>query len=232
MNETFIEEHDRLLENIPEGASHDESACEICKFKNNTDEPDGRGDMEETLKELEDAKAKAVALQAELDILKAGADAAAIQQQIDEAKAEAEKAQAEAEAARDLAEADAAAARAELAEFKSAIEALEAEIAEAARIESVKEERASRVKELTSFPESKINERIDEWARLSDEAFEARLSEWAELTASLKSASADLKPDTAKIVLNTRTDSAEVVVGGYAAYKEAKSALSANGAQV
>lgn len=230
MDELKIELHDKQYASMPEGASHDESQCAICIFKNenaNELEPDGRGDMEKdfTKDEVDAAVKEALTpLQAENDRLKAELADSALQARTEEIQTEADAKVADAEAQRDLAEAAEASARAELDELKTFLEQVAADEAETARIESVKAERADRVKSATNFSDEKIEERIGDWAKLSDEDFDARLTEWAELTASVKTVetpAADVA-SAAPVITSVRPDTsnAEPSVVGIRKYRD------------
>lgn len=172
------EQHDKLLAEMPEGATHEEANCSFCSNQVIEDNPEG-GDMKTyTEDEFTTAVQEAVApIQAAAD-----AKVAEIQAKLDELTAQSEQSEvdariAEVQAKLDVAEAKAAAAEKTLADTISYLEsAVEAE-AEAARLETVKSERREAIKAVAAFSDEYVDANIDRWVALSDEAFEATLED-------------------------------------------------------
>ena len=114
---------------------------------------------------------------------------AAAQESEVEGRIVAVKAEADAEIEELRAQLDAAvlvreAAANELAEFKSGLEELAAAAEQAALLESRREGRLARVREVASFSDDYIEANADRWVALNDEDFEARCAEWASLVPS------------------------------------------------
>ena len=180
--ENYKEQHDTLLANMPEGATHDKDACLICndKFVPEKDST-GRGEMETYTKEqvadlISAAVAEAVApLNDKLAQFDASAAEEAVAAQIAEARKELE---AQLEGVR--AELDA-----KVIELQSATEQHESLVAyldqikadaeESERLEGLKAERLDAIKEVANFPEDHLEKNLDRWIAMDEDTFQAQL---------------------------------------------------------
>jgi hypothetical protein len=173
------EQHNKLLAEMPDGATHDEATCSFCSTEVPVEtDPEG-GDMktytedeftaavQEAVAPIQAAAdAKVAEIQASLDALTAASE-----------QSEVDSAIAEVQAKLDVAEAKAAAAEKTLADTVSYLESAVAAEAEAARLETVKTERRDAIKAVAAFGDEYIDANIDRWVALSDEAFEATLED-------------------------------------------------------
>ena len=180
--------HDRLLAEMPDGATHD--GCPICRGET-TDSHDTRGGfMPEafTQEDIDTATAAATAsLQQRLAELEAQVQETEVGQAVTKAVAEAVAAEtartAELQNQLDAAEAARTAAENRLAEteqfWTQAIADHEATTALAAR----REQRVAKASEAGVFTDEYINSNAERFAAMSDEDFDARLAEWALIAA-------------------------------------------------
>lgn len=195
-------QHDELIAKASEDLSEKdladfnrdhEKSCLICNESNHID-PNERGDMEKTytLAELNSAVADAVApLQAKLDEIEASVADSEVAAQIESIKTETAEELAAKEATLDAKDLELQAAKTELTELKSYLEAeaqrVEAETAAAAR----KDARLAEVKEVASFSDERIAERIDAWTAMSDEDWSSLVEDWKSLPTVEKNESAE-----------------------------------------
>ncbi len=171
------ERHDFLLENIPEGSSHDKAGCPICLSKESPVST-------YTEDELRVAVDSAVAdLRTELESLRASQEAQQIDERISTAVAEA-KTPLETQISELQAKLDAAVLEAEAEKIKAeALEQEKIDAALAAEIEDRKSDRLEQVKAVAQFPEEYLTENADRFAAMSDEDFTARLDEYKQIAA-------------------------------------------------
>lgn len=110
--------------------------------------------------------------QTELDNIRASQSADEVQTQIDTAKAEAQQKVDEVNAALDVATNRANVAEQEVADIKAYLEAEKTAIDEATAFEDLKASRLEAIKEVASFDDSYINERLDDWAKFDEATFD------------------------------------------------------------
>lgn len=194
--------HALLLQDIPEGATHDVESCPLCSSEEIIQKLEAeRVDKtysEDEVKALVTAAVaeKTDALQTELDEIRSGQKAEEVEARITDAKAEADAKVDEIQAKLDAAVLEAEQAKTErdeiLAWLKEESETAERE----AEISRLREERKAKVAEVASFPEDYVEERAEKWAQMEEEAFEAMLSDYAAITAK-SSESTELPKTTA-----------------------------------
>lgn len=190
---TLKEQHDKLLEEMPEGASHDADGCPICNPEN--DDSFGGGDMKTyTEEEFTAAVQEAVAP------LQAAAEArvAELEAQVTAMRASAEHEEAKGQIAEVQAELDKAELRVSAAEQKyadlvAALEEAAAAEAEATARSERQTERLEAVKANASFSDEYVSNNIDRWVAMSDEDFAALIEDWKAVSA----ASSDAEPSLA-----------------------------------
>lgn len=168
---------------MPEGASHDASACSVCVATSSGTPEGGKVDTF-TAEDLQAAVASATApLNARIAAMETAATESEIDARISAIQAEAEAVIADVRTQLDTAVLAAGQATGELAAFREGITALaEAEAATAA-IEARKEGRLAQVRDVASFPDEYLTSNADRFAAMSDEDFAERLAEWASLSA-------------------------------------------------
>lgn len=146
--------HDWLLQRKPEGASHDPSTCAMCTEKASKEEKnvsDSTLTQEQHKSLLESAVSDAVAAaKAEVD-----AEILRLNELLEEAKT------------------SLAAKEEEIATLKTSIE----ERDEAERLEALANERVQKVAEVASFSDEQVKARREDWAEMSEEAFEKYLGD-------------------------------------------------------
>jgi len=212
------EKHDELLENMPEGASHDKENCPFCN-------PSGGGDEMNTFTEdeLNTAVAEALApvkeaAEAEISRLKDEIAELSDAQAADEA-AEVEERITSLQTDLDKAEARASEAEARVEEILSWLEeqATLAEIAE--YLTAVRAERTELIRSAAHFSDEYIDANIDRWSSMSDEAFAALVADMEAIKEASKgslqetSEHSDDKPPAETAFENTRSDSKPVSAG-------------------
>lgn len=201
----FKELHEKALTNMPEGAEHDKSTCEVCASLENSPDLDGGGKVDTFTKEEFEAKvAEAVApLQSRINELESAQADSAVTAAVEEAKAEAQVALDKVQADLDTAqiEKNAAVERAEAVEnelaetnkyFEEAFAAQEA----AAKRESLKKERVEKVKEVAKFDEDELVAKADRWADMEQAAFEGLLEDYRDVAAKAATAGTATVPKT------------------------------------
>lgn len=188
----LIKQHDKLLEEMPEGQVHDKEACPLCNPEEDTTETDERGEMETyTQSDLDAAVNAAVApLQSELSALREAGQREEIASQIDAVREEAAAEVAELKNKLDEAVLRADSAEAEMANLVAFLEKAQADAEAEALKAQVKEERAQALRDNTSFSDEYIEERIEDFAAMTEEVFAARLEDFKVLSAASKAESA------------------------------------------
>jgi hypothetical protein len=179
MSLSLREQHDLLLEQIPEGAIHDTEGCPFCSPDLSANS-DGGGDMKTyTEDEFTTAVQEAVApiqaaaeakvneLQSELDGLK-----------VTQAKGEAEGRIAELQVELDKAEINLTNANAKYDELVAYLESVEAAKVEAAAQEALRETRAAALAESTPLAQERIAEIVDRFIAMDDESFAALVEDY------------------------------------------------------
>ena len=202
--ETLKAQHDTLLENMPEGETHNEDACPICNPVFRTQE---RGEMSESYSQeqldaaVEAGKAPLLAeldtVKTELEKIKTVLSASEEDARFEAVRAEYDEKITSMKSELDNFELKASNAEQELANVLAFLEKCVADAALAQAIEARKEARIALIKEHTSFSDEKIAERIDDWASLEDDVFEERLAEWKELSTAKAEGAAAVSPETA-----------------------------------
>lgn len=176
--------HDKWLAEKPEGATHDAVGCPHCNPDLSTNS-DGGGDMKTF---TEDEYNEGV--QAAVANLKSEADTkiADLESRITALTEAASNAEEQSEIAKVQTELDKAEIRVADAEkrYTDVVAYLQAEAdaaAEAVEREEKRDARRSAMKEHTSLSDEKIEERLDLWVAMADEAFEAHLEDLKALSA-------------------------------------------------
>ncbi len=206
--------HDELLGLMPEGASHDTAACEVCLDQNH-DTGNRRVESVKTYNEEELAEVVADAIAA------AKAPLEAKVAELTAADAEDEKAKAVAEAVAPLqAELDETRTKLENAELAAetatkerddivaflAEETAKQEAAEAATAR--KGDRVAAAKEaVPAMSDEYVAKYADRWAELSDEDFESRLAELAEISNASPGGTPAALPSTTALQTSRETSS-------------------------
>lgn len=198
--------HDALLEQMPEGASHDAAVCSVC-VATSSGAPEGGKVDTYTAEDLQAAVADATAeLNARIAAMEAAATESAMDARLAAVKAEADAQIADVRTQLDTAVLEAGQAKGELVAFRDGLTALaEAEalnVAVAAR----KETRLARVKESASFPDEYLASNADRFAAMSDEDFEERVAEWASLSAKTAPLAGGIPRQTALVAAREITD--------------------------
>lgn len=169
--------HGRLLEEKPEGASHDEASCQFCAMEDN----DLEGGVMEgfTQEDLDAAVAAAVKpLEDQITQMSASQEEVAIQNRIDEATTPLKEQVTQLQADLDVAVLEASTSKDALTNTVAYLEQVETETAAEAAKSALRDERIAKVKEITSFPEDHIAKSAERWAAMSDEDFEAQVESW------------------------------------------------------
>lgn len=175
--------HDRLLEMMPEGASHDAASCGVCNGEFAESElaheiPEGGTLKTYTEEEYNALLAQVADLETKVNELDSVRQESEAEAKIAEAKAQFEAQVSDLQAQLDTAVLEAQAAKDEKDAVLTYFDQLKAEEEEASRIAALREERIEKVKEVASFPDDYIAARADAWAALDEEAFEAALADW------------------------------------------------------
>lgn len=197
--------HDMLLNEMPDGADHDTANCVICNngnINNNIDHnSEEGGDMKTyTEDEFTAAVAEAVApLQAELEAIRTSQAQEEIEAHVAEAVITAEAKILELQAELDKAElrvAEAEKSRDEIvAWLEGEVEAAE----EAARLETLRTERLSAIKEVASFGDEYIEANLDRWVAMDDEVFASVLEDWKAVSTATRQVEAEVDTDTEEV---------------------------------
>jgi DNA repair exonuclease SbcCD ATPase subunit len=174
--------HDRLMEQKPEGASHNESDCPFCgsAVPNTEAEEVSVSYTEEQLKaKVDEAVASATKdLEAKVKELEEVRSASEVEAKLAEAKAEAETKISEIQAQLDTAVLEAEKAKTEKEEILAFLEAESKKAEEQAALVARRDERLKQVAEVASFPEEYAEANADRWAALDEEQFAALLEDY------------------------------------------------------
>ena len=194
--------HDRLLEQMPEGAEHDEDTCPVCAVEAVEDhDTTPGGSMPETFtqEELDAALAAATdPLQQRLAELEAQVQQTEVGKAVADAVAAKDAEVAELQSQLDAVEAARTAAENKLTEVEQYwVDAIAAQEA-AAELAARKEQRTTQAREAGVFSEEYIAENADRFASMTDEDFSARLDEWR-LIASQPRRTSDIPARTALV---------------------------------
>lgn len=190
MSLSLSEQHDLLLQQIPEGATHDTEGCPFCNPDLSANS-DGGGDMktytedefttavQEAVAPLQAAaEAKVSELQSELEAAKAT-----------QAKDEAEGRIAELQVELDKAEIRVADATAKYDELVAYLEGEEQAKLEAAAQETLRETRAAALAESTPLAQERIKEIVNRFIAMDDDSFAALVEDYKTVSsASVKDA--------------------------------------------
>lgn len=217
------EMHDRMVAQIPEGATHNEDTCTFCMESASTG--DDMADKTFTEAELKTALDLAVAeavkpLQDKITELNASQETAEVDAKIAEATRELTEKLAAAEAERDTAVIEKQTAADELANVTAYLEGVSAEEASKAEADERKGARVAAVAEVASFEKDYVEKNAERWAAMDDESFTALLDDYkaagakpataagestlptgTALTAARETAGSDVDPVTAVIRL-------------------------------
>lgn len=181
--------HDRLLANLPEGATHEAESCPFCALSeavaasDATDTPKG-GDMSDTTtytqEDLDSAIEQAVAeatkpLSEELADIQAAASEEQIETRIAEVRAEASATEETLTAQVEEATAKAAEAQEAHDSLVALLEATKAEEDAQAELTRVKTERLDKIQEVATFEDEYVEANADRWAQMDEDAFSAML---------------------------------------------------------
>lgn len=173
--------HDKLLEQMPEGASHE--PCSYCLMSTESPEGGTRVDKTYTEEDLQTAVAEATAeLAAKVAAMESAAQESEVAAAISAVKAEAAAEIEELRSNLDNAVLAAQAAKNELDTYKADIEAIAAAETLATEVAARREERLAQVKEAASFPDEYLEANADRYAAMSDEDFAERLQEFAAIS--------------------------------------------------
>lgn len=189
--------HDRLLQNMPEGATHDTATCPLCANGETAAaiEPTGASVEEDavstiTQEQLDAAVTAASAAEARVVELETKVKAFEESQREGAIEAAVAEAQAEAQTKIDELQTQLDAAVLEANTTKEAFEAFKTELADAqaaidaeASIEAKRDERVAKVAEVASFPQEYVDANADRWAAMTDEAFDQVLEDWRQIAA-------------------------------------------------
>lgn len=180
---SLLEEHNRLLAEMPPGAVHATENCFVCQDE--LDKAPG-GVMTTTFTEADVLTAVEKAVRplqekiAELESIQAEEVTA---QKIAEIKAELEQSIAELTADRDRELARANLAEKALADYQAELEALSAQAEAEERAQAIRLERRSAVAELGCFTEAEIDARIEGWVAQAEEVFATTVGDLKALVA-------------------------------------------------
>lgn len=202
--------HDQLLEQMPEGAEHDEGQCPLCAMETADHDTTSGGLMPETFtqEEVEAAVAAATSgLQKRLDELDAQVQETEVGRSIAAAVADKETSIVELQTQLDAAVAARTAAENQLNEtnqyWADAIAAHEQELAFAA----CRDERTAKAKEVGVFNDEYIASNADRFAAMAEDDFANRLAEWQLIAAKAPAvAPAQSKIPTATALVASRTE--------------------------
>ena len=174
--------HNQLLEQKPEGASHDVASCPFCSGTTTVELALEGGAVDKTYTE-DELKAAIAEATKELETKVAELSAADEQAKIDAAVSEAVAAKEdrikELEASLDSAVLETQKAKDEYEAIVAFLKETEEAAAREAEVAARREERLAKVAEVASFPEEYVAANADRWANLSNEDFEALVADWA-----------------------------------------------------
>jgi hypothetical protein len=181
-------EHDKLLEQQPEDATHDSRSCFFCAMDEDTPRGGSVSDKTFTQEDLDAAIAKAVGdakgpLEEQVRELRAAQGQSEVEAQVAEATQplEARIAELEAELDNKTNEAETQQKRADGIVAWLEEEGQKAEQAQAN--EARKAERTEKVREAANFSDEYVEQNAERWAAMDDEAFEAAVDGWREQAA-------------------------------------------------
>ena len=173
--------HDRLLEQMPEGAAHDAAGCPVCTDTSSSapDTEGGRVAKTYTEEELRAAVAEATkALEDRVAGFEADRHSSEIDARVGEVRAELEAQVADLQGRLDAAVLEAKAAGDERDAILSWLEGEQRRTEEEAASAARRAERIEQVNEVASFPEDYLEENAGRWAAMSDEEFASVLADW------------------------------------------------------
>lgn len=181
--------HDKLLAEMPEGATHVESECRFCSPGQITDTH-----MEETMsKTYSDEEVQALVtagvaeatkeLSKELEDLKATQTVSEWEAKIALTKEEHDAAVAELQAQLDKAVLEAEASKKANEDLTAYLEGEREREEREAAVEARKEERVKAVADAASFPEEYVTANTERWAAMDDESFESLLADYRSMAA-------------------------------------------------
>lgn len=207
MSLSLSEQHDLLMQQIPEGATHDTEGCPFCSPDLSANS-DGGGDMKTyTEDEFTTAVQEAVAplqaaaetkvseLQSELDAAKAA-----------HAKGEAEGRISELEVELDKAQICVANANTKYDELVAYLEGEEKAKLEAAAQETLRETRAAALAESTPLAQERIGDIVDRFIAMDDESFAALVEDYKTVSASSKETETPVEIPRETAMSNVRDD--------------------------
>lgn len=169
-------EHDRLLAEMPDGATHEADKCFFCTPDNN---PSQGGDMKTyTEDDFTAAVQEAVApIKAELEALRTSHAESEVEARIAAIQAEADEKLVELQTAVDAQESRANELQKANEDLIAYLAAEAQALEEASLLVARKEARKAAVNEVASFTEEQIEAKLDRWAAMSDEAWEEYLDD-------------------------------------------------------
>lgn len=179
--------HDRLLEQMPDGATHNSATCPLCSESlDNGGNPSGsKGGASVNTYTEEDLKAavdKAVAeataaTTAKVQELEGAAQQSEVEAKVTAVKAEADEFLAAVQKQLDEKVLEAKAAQDELTAIKAWLDDEKAKQDRESDQAARRDERVAKVKEVASFPDDYVTANADRWSAMDDEAFQTYLED-------------------------------------------------------
>lgn len=202
---SLLEEHDKLLAEMPPGAVHATEDCFACKgeldktpggvMTTTFTEADVLAAVEKAVRPLQDKIAELESIQAE----------EVTAQKIAEIKAELEQSIAELTADRDRELARANLAEKALTDYQAELEALSAQAEAEELAKAIRLERRSAIAELGCFTDTEIDARIEGWAAQAEEVFATTLGDLRTLAEKVKPAATEEEKPPATAIQTVRT---------------------------
>lgn len=213
---SLVEEHDELIKNMPEGATHLTEDCFVCTDKlAHTDSLEGvfmtTAQIDQTA--IDTAIQAAVApLQAKLDEYESAQAQEAAQARIDEAVAAKQVEVDDLQSKLDAAEAKANLAEKSFTDLETLLTEAKAEADAAAEIDARKDDRRAAIAALEIYTDEQLDAKIDRWAAQPDEVFTATLEDLTELATASKDKVPSVKTEKVDTAMShvRSSDSAEV----------------------
>lgn len=195
--------HDKMLEEMPEGSSHDALGCELCAMDDDNHPSRRGGSVGKTFTEEEMAeqiKTATADLEEQVKQLRTAQGQNEVEAKIAEATKPFEDRVAELQGQLDEKVLEAKLEKERAEGILSWLEEQKTEAEEQAALEQRKGERIEKVREVTKFDDDYIEQNSDRWAAMADEAFEAVLDGWKEQAAAYGD---DLRPATSELPRET-----------------------------
>lgn len=212
MNDSVLSTlHDRLVAEMPEGATHESTTCPLCSIEE--DRNLTTFSEEEVAAKIAAAVSSATSeLSAKVTELEGAQASSQIETRIAEARAEGEAKVAELQAALDAKAIEAQAEK----ERADKLETEKTEVATKAEADARRDERVAKAKEVAGFNDDYLIANGDRFAAMSDEEFATAVEGWTEArTAALATATTDPSkvPVTTALTATRESDSANAPTG-------------------